>query len=152
MGRARWLAFRAVVTVMSVVFETKGIQAIKKYGSIIQILSLVCACVIVAGFPIQSGAATAPANSGHLLIYRAAKFGYRLNLVLSVDNKDVASLTEGQSYDGYLPAGQHILAARVTPSSAGVHPGRQAVTIQRGHIYSYTAVLSGKNLVLVRKK
>jgi hypothetical protein len=124
----------------------------KKYRSIIQILSLACACVIIAGSPTQSGAASGPANSGHLLVYRAAKFGYRLNLVLSVDGKDVASLTEGQSYDAYLPAGQHALGARVTPKSAGVHPGRQTVTIEAGHTYSYTAVLSGKNLVLVRKK
>jgi hypothetical protein len=124
----------------------------KKYGSTIQILSLACACLIVAGSAIQSGAAMVPPNSGHLLVYRAAKFGYRLNLVLSVDGKDVASLTEGQTYDGYLPAGQHVLAARVTPSSTGVRLGRQTVTIQAGHTYSYTAVLSGKNLVLVRKK
>lgn len=124
----------------------------KKYGSTIQILSLACACLIVAGSATESGAAIAPPNSGHLLVYRAAKFGYRLNLVLSVDGKNVASLTEGQSYDGYLPAGQHVLVARVTPSSTGVSPGRETVTIQAGHSYSYTAVLSGNTLVLVRKK
>ena len=124
----------------------------KKYGSTIQILSLACACLIVAGSATQSGAANAPPNSGHLLVYRAAKFGYRLNLVLSVDGKDVASLSEGQSYDGYLPAGQHVLVARVTPSTTGVRVGQQTVTIQAGHTYSYTAVLSGKNLELVRKK
>ena len=83
----------------------------KKYGSTIQILSLGCACLIVAGSATPSGAANAPPNSGHLLVYRAAKFGYRLNLVLSVDGKDVASLSEGQTYDGYLPAGQHVLVA-----------------------------------------
>jgi len=124
----------------------------KKYSSVIQILSLVCGCLVIAGPAIQSRAASAPPDSGHVLIYRAVKFGYRLNLVLSVDGKDVASLTEGQSYDGYLLAGQHVVAARVTPNSAGVRPGRQTMMIQAGHTYSYTAVLSGKNLVLVRKK
>lgn len=132
--------------------ETKGVQPMKKYGSTIEILSLACACLIVAGSATQSGAANAQPNSGHLLVYRAAKFGYRLNLVLSVDGKGVASLSEGQTYDGYLPAGQHVLVARVTPSSTGVRVGRQTVTIQAGHTYSYTAVLSGKNLELVRKK
>lgn len=120
--------------------------------SLIQILGLACACLLVAGFATQSDAASAPPDSGHLLVYRAAKFGYRLNLLLSVDGKDVASLIEGQIYDGYLPAGQHVLAARVTPSSGGMQPGRQTVTIQAGRTYSYTAVLSGKNLVLVRRK
>jgi hypothetical protein len=97
----------------------------EKYGSTIQILSLACACLIVAGSATQSGAANARPNSGHLLVYRAAKFGYRLNLVLSVDGKDVASLSEGQTYDGYLPAGQHVLVARVTPSSTTPTPTPQ---------------------------
>jgi hypothetical protein len=124
----------------------------KKYGSIIQVLSLACACLIVAGCATQSGASAAPLpNSGHLLVYRAAKFGYRLNLVLSVDGKEVASLTEGQSYDGYLPAGQHALVARVTPSTTAAHTARKTVTVQAGQTYSYTAALSGGDLVLVRK-
>jgi len=123
-----------------------------KYSSIVQILSLACACLIVAESASQAGAATAaPANSGHLLVYRAAKFGYRLSLVLSVDGKDVASLGEGQSYDGYLPAGQHVLVARVAPNRTGARPARETVTIQAGQTYSYTALLSGENLALVRK-
>lgn len=124
----------------------------KKYNSVIQILSFACVCLIGAGSAIQSADASAPENSGHLLIYRGAKFGYRLNLLLSVDGKDLASLTEGQTYDGYLPAGQHELVARVTPRSANVNPARHTLTIEPGHTYSYTAVLSGKNLVLVKKK
>ena len=119
-----------------------------KYASIIQILSLVCACLIAT----QPGALTAaPPNSGHLLVYRAAKFGDRLALVLSVDDKHVASLTEGQRYDAYLPVGQHVLIARVTPNKMGAHPARETLTVQAGLTYSYTAVLSGQNLVLVRK-
>jgi hypothetical protein len=87
-----------------------------------------------------------------LLVYRAAKFGDRLNLALSVDGKNVASLTKGQTYDGYLPAGQHVLVAQATPSGSGVRQGQQTVTIQAGHTYAYTAVLSGNTLELVKKK
>ena len=124
----------------------------KKFGSTIQILSLGCACLIGVGSPTQSGAATAQPNSGHLLVYRAAKFGDRLNLALSVDGKNVASLTKGQTYDGYLPAGHHVLVAQATPSGSGVRQGQQTVTIQAGHTYAYTAVLSGNTLELVKKK
>jgi hypothetical protein len=124
----------------------------KKYNSIIQILSLACAYLIVTGCATQPGASTsAPPNSAHLLVYRAAKFGYRLNLVLSVDGKDVASLTEGQSYDGHLPAGQHVLGARVTGSTTGARPERKTVTVEAGQTYSYTATLSGGHVVLVKK-
>jgi hypothetical protein len=72
--------------------------------------------------------------------------------VLSLDDKEVASLAEGQTYDGNLPAGKHVIVAQVTPKSAGVTPGRQTVTIEPGHTYSYTALLSGKYLVLAKKK
>jgi len=123
----------------------------KKYSSIIYILSLACACLISAGCATQPGAAMAvPPNSGHVLIYRVANFGDDLALVVSVDGKDVGSFTQGANYSGYLPAGQHTLTARVDPNRTGTRPGRKTVTIQAGQTYVYTAAWSGGKLVLVR--
>jgi hypothetical protein len=125
----------------------------KKYSSIIYILSLACAGIILSGCETtQSGAATAPipANSGRLMVTRVANFGTDLSLVLSVDGKDVGSFTEGRSYSGYLSAGQHVLIARVDPNRTGSSPGKTTVTVQAGQIYSYTAAWSGGNLRLVR--
>jgi len=125
----------------------------KKYGSIVQILSLACACAISVGCATsQPGAATAPPNSGHLLVYRVPNFGTDLFLVLSVDGKDVGSFGEGRNYDGYLPAGQHRLTARVDPNPGGKRPGRKTLTVQAGQTYSFTAAWSGENLVLVRNR
>jgi len=125
----------------------------KGYSSTIHILSLACACLISAGCATQPGAATAsPPNSGHLLVYRVANFGTDLSLVLSVDGKDVASLTEGRNYDGYLSAGQHVLTARVDPDRGGIRPGRKSLTVKAGQTYSFTASWSGGNLVLVRNQ
>jgi hypothetical protein len=124
----------------------------KRYSSIIHILSLVCACLI-AGCATQPGAATAPPpNSGHLIVTRVANFGSDLSLVLSIDGKDVGSFTEGRNYDGYLPAGQHVIVARVDPFQAGKRPGRKTITVIAGQTYSYTAAWSGGNLVLVRNR
>src|SRR5947199_7764323 len=123
----------------------------KKYCSIIYILSLACACLITAGCATQPGAATAPPpNSGHVLIYRVANFGSNLSLVVSVDGKDVGSFTEGRNYSGYLPAGQHVITARVDPNPGGKRPGRKSLTVQAGQTYSFTAAWSGGKLVLVR--
>jgi hypothetical protein len=126
----------------------------KKHGSIVQILSLACACVISVGCATnQPGAATAaPPNSGHLLVNRVANFGTDLFLVLSVDGKDVGSFGEGRNYDGYLSAGQHRLTARVDPNRADARPGRATLTVIAGKTYSYTAVWSGSNLALVRNQ
>ena len=127
----------------------------KKYGSIIHIVSVACAGLIFTGCATnQTGPGTAapPANAGHLIITRVANFGSDLSLVLSVDGKDVGSFTEGRNYDGYLPAGQHVITARVDPFQAGKRPGRKTITVQAGQTYSYTAAWSGGKLVLVRNR
>ena len=123
----------------------------KRYSTIISILSLVSACLITAGCATQPGAATAPPpNSGHLIVNRIANFGSDLSLVLSVDGRDVASLTEGRSYDGYLTAATHTLSARVDPNPGGVGPWRKSLTVQAGQTYSYTGDWSSGNLKLIR--
>ena len=123
----------------------------KKHGSIVQILSVACACVISVGCATnQPAAATAPPNSGHLLAYRVPNFGTGIFLVLSVDGKDVGSFAEGRNYDGYLPAGQHAITARPDPNLNDARPGRITLTVKAGQTYSYTAAWSGSNLVLVR--
>ena len=125
----------------------------KKYASIIHILSLACAGLVFTGCATNQagpGSAAVPANSGHLIVTRVANFGQTLGLVLSVDGKDVGSFSEGRSYSGYLPAGQHVITARADPYQAGKRPGRKTITVKAGQTYSYTATWSGGNLVLVR--
>jgi hypothetical protein len=123
----------------------------KRYTSIVYILSLAVACLVVAGCATGPGAATAPPpNSGHVLIYRVANFGSDLSLVVSVDGKDVGSFSEGRNYSGYLPAGQHTLTVRAEPTDPNRRPGRKTLTVQAGQSYVYTAAWSGGRLVLVR--
>jgi len=122
----------------------------KRYSSIIHIVIAACTCLIFTGCATNQATAPIPANSGHLIVTRVANFGADLGLVLSVDGKDVGSFTEGAQYSGYLPAGQHVLIARVDPNRTGSRPGKKTVTGQAGQTYSYTAAWSGGNLVLVR--
>ena len=126
----------------------------KKYNSLTHILGLACACLILIGCQTtQPGAATAPPpNSGHLLIYRVANFGSNMSLVVSVDGRDVGAFTEGRNYDGYLPAGQHVLIARVDPNMTGAGPARKTLNVKAGQTYSFTAGLSGGNMTLVRNQ
>ena len=124
----------------------------KRYSSIIHILSLACACLIFAGCTTNQATAPIPANSGHLLINRVANFGSNMALVVSVDGKDVGSFSEGRSYSGYLSAGQHVITARVDPNMTGAQPARKTLTVKAGQTYSYTAGLSGGNMTLVANR
>jgi hypothetical protein len=133
--------------------KPKESKHMKKYNSLTHILGLASACLILIGCETtQPGAATAPPNSGHLIVTRVANFGTDLSLVLSVDGKDVGSFTEGRNYDGYLSAGQHVIIARVDPNRAGTGPARKTLTVQAGQTYSFTAAWSGGNLRLVRNQ
>lgn len=122
----------------------------KKYSLIFNIVSLACACVIFADCATQpaGSASTAGPNAGHLVVDRIPNFGTFVNLVLSVDGKRVATLTEGQNYSGYLSAGQHTLIARVEPNLSNIAPVQRSLAVQAGQTYSYTAAWSGANLVL----
>jgi hypothetical protein len=123
----------------------------KKYSLITCVLSVACIGLILIGCETtQSGAASAPPNSGHVLIYRVANFGTALSLVVSVDGTDVGSFTEGRNYSGYLPAGEHTLTARVDPNRTGARPGKKTLTVKAGQTYVYTAAWSGGKLVLVQ--
>src|SRR6266566_9429815 len=122
----------------------------KRYSLIICIVSLACAGLIFTGCATNQASAPIPANSGHVIVTRVANFGENLGLVVSVDGKDVGSFSEGRSYSGYLPAGQHVITARVDPNPGGKRPGRKTLTVQAGQTYSFTAAWSGGKLVLVR--
>ena len=124
----------------------------KKYSSIIYIVSLACAGLIFTGCATNQATAPIPANSGHLIVTRVANFGENLALVVSVDGKDVGSFSEGRSYSGYLSAGQHVITVRADPRQPGARPGRKTLTVQAGQTYSFTAAWSGGNLVLVRNQ
>src|SRR5213596_254929 len=124
----------------------------KKYSSIIHMLSLACAGLIFTGCATNQATAPIPANSGRLIVTRVANFGSDLSLVVSVDGKDVGSFTEGRNYSGYLSAGQHVISARVDPNPGGKGPARKSLTVQAGQTYSYTAAWSGQKLRLVRNQ
>ena len=127
----------------------------KKYYSIICILTLACIGLIMVGCETtQSGAASAPPppNSARLLVNRVANFGSDLSLILSVDGKDVGSFTEGRNYSGYLSAGQHVIIARVDPNPGGTRPARKTLNVTAGQTYSFTAGMSGGNMTLVRNQ
>ena len=96
----------------------------KRYSSIIYIVGLACAGLIFTGCTTNQATAPIPANSGHVIVTRVANFGEDLVLILSVDGKDAGSFTEGRSYSAYLPAGQHVLIARVDPNRGGIRPGK----------------------------
>jgi len=92
---------------------------------------------------------TGPSGStAHLTVQRSAKFGSRSVLAVMVDGARVASLTEGQAYNGTLSPGQHVISVSVSGPTRFANPTK-TVMAEKGQTYSFTATWQGKHLVLL---
>ena len=121
----------------------------KNKKSIIHLIELACACLILLG----PGLTFAGEKSGgHIIVARVANFGTDLSLSVSVDGSEVANLSEGQNYDGYLSPGKHVISAVVSPNREDSHPGNATINVKQGETYSLTAVWQGEDLALVKNE
>jgi hypothetical protein len=93
--------------------------------------------------------AAASKNAGHLTVRRAAKFGSRMALHVSIDGAQVALLGQGQSYNGKLSAGEHVISVNVTPSQARGGTATKRLKVESGQTYSFTATWTNGRVALM---
>ena len=92
---------------------------------------------------------TASANSGRLVINRAANMGSALFLNVSIDGKHAGSFGVGQGYNGYLSEGPHVVSVILEPNNLNLAPTKKSITVQKGHTYTFTAMWQGDSVVLL---
>lgn len=91
----------------------------------------------------------ASAQSGRLVIRRVANIGTGLVLNVSVDGRHVASVSEGQTYNGSLSAGSHVVSVILEPNAMNLAPTQKRITVQKGQTYTFTATWDGNVLALL---
>jgi hypothetical protein len=92
---------------------------------------------------------TGPSSSmAHLTVQRGPKFGAKQVLAVMVDGARVASVTEGQAYNGALSPGQHVISVSPSGSYRGTLP-KKTIMAEAGHSYSFTATWQGTHLILL---
>ena len=97
----------------------------------------------------QTTATSGPSGSmAHLTVQRGPKFGAKQLLAVMVDGARVASVTEGQAYNGTLSPGQHVISVSSSGPYRGTLP-KKTIMAEAGHTYSFTATWQGKHLVLL---
>ena len=102
----------------------------RSFGSkALLILAFVCAIS-------TSNAGQASYPPGRVVVKRVPQFGWNLAFNLQVDGRPVATIGPGHYYDGWLPAGRHVLTVYTasyvglpepTSITANVEPGRTLV-------------------------
>jgi hypothetical protein len=113
----------------------------------------ICGLLIVAvAYFTFSGCQTtntgASGSMAQLTVQRGPKFGSKQVLAVMVDGARVASVTEGQAYNGTLSPGQHVISVSPSGPYRGALP-KKTVMAEAGQSYSFTATWQGKHLVLL---
>ena len=129
-----------------------------RYSSIKTLLGLASACLVLAACETnQSGMSNVPSSGagaagsksgGHLIVRRIADLGSWMGVDLSVDGKHIATLVEGQAYDGYLPPGQHVLTAVPDPNRNDQAPFSVTLMVKNGQVHSFTARWQNEKMIL----
>jgi hypothetical protein len=119
----------------------------KKYNyAICGLLSVALAYFTFSGCQTTT---TGPSGSmAHLTVQRGPKFGSRQVLAVMVDGARVASVTEGQAYNGTLSPGEHVISVSASGPHRGTLP-KKTITAVAGQSYSFTATWQGRHLVLL---
>jgi hypothetical protein len=99
-----------------------------------------------AGAPIQarqlrSNSASASYDNAYLIVNRAANFGTRESINLSIDGVQVAVLGLNESYEGVLRPGKHLLSMTTNPWTQGLtRLTQRSLYAEPGKTYAFTAL------------
>jgi hypothetical protein len=85
-----------------------------------------------------------------LTVQRVPNFGWNLAFNLQIDGRSVASIVQGRRYDGWLPAGRHVLTVHKVPYVGYVEPTSITLDVQPGDTYVFAAMWDS-NLIFLRK-
>jgi hypothetical protein len=112
-------------------------------NKVLLVLAFVCAisiCIVAQGSP----------PPGRLIVERVPNFGWNLAFHLQIDGWSVANFVQGQRYDGWVPAGRHVLTVYKVPYIGYAEPTSTTVNVQPGCTYVFTAMWDS-NLVFLRR-
>jgi len=87
---------------------------------------------------------------GRLIVQRVPNFGWNRAFHLQIDGWSVANIVQGHRYDGWVPAGLHVLTVYKVPSTGYVEPTSTTVNVRPGWTYVFTAMWDS-DLVYLRR-
>ena len=89
----------------------------------------------------RSNSASARSDNAYLIVNRAANFGTRESINLSVDGVQVAVIGPNESYEGVLHPGKHVLSMTTNPWTQGLtRLTERTLDAQPGQTYAFTAL------------
>jgi hypothetical protein len=87
-------------------------------------------------------------NTARLIVHRAANFGTYYFLRVEIDGRTLANVARGQHYEGFVPAGAHVLTISSYPNLYDRWPASLRLIMKPGGTYVLTAGWVADRLVL----
>ncbi len=87
---------------------------------------------------------------GRLIVLRTQNFGWNLAFHLQIDGRSVATIVRGRRFDGWVPAGHHVLTVYKVPYAGYAGPTSTVVDVQPGGTYVFSAIWDSSYVVLHR--
>jgi hypothetical protein len=110
-------------------------------------------CLFLSGYAANQAMSSdaqlgrAPAR---LIIRRIPDLGNFVYVHLRVDGVPVAAIGYGQTYEGLLPPGRHVLSVLATPDPKWPTPSQMILDVRSGQIYNFTADGDGSGHLILR--
>src|SRR5206468_8079517 len=95
-------------------------------STLLLIFALVCA------ISVTSTVAQGSPRGGRLIVERVPNFGWNLVAHLSIDGRDLADIVQGRRYNGFVPAGHHVLTVSAVPNYGYRQPTSITLNVQPG--------------------
>lgn len=112
------------------------------------ILALACLALNACQTSPTTSNATSRQSDGRFILHRQPDLG--VDILLSVDGKDKGVVRVADTYDSYLPPGQHTIGIIPAPNQTGQAASTATLTVEAGKTYSFIALRQGDNIALVR--
>jgi hypothetical protein len=121
---------------------------------------LMTACLFLGGYSLRqaTGADLQPrrttvarsflAQPGRLVVWRFASLGNFVWVDLNIDGVPVATIGYGETYEGFLTPGRHVLSLLPTPDPKWITPWQMILDVRAGQTYAFTAIGYSGNLIL----
>ena len=98
---------------------------------------------------VAGSAVVQPVKGGaRLIVRRDPGLGRFLIAHLRVDGVAVAAIEYGQTYEGFLPPGRHVLSMLPTPDPKFLNPSAMILDVRSGQTYSFTLIGDSGHLIL----
>ncbi len=97
-------------------------------------------------------APVAHAQSGRLIIPRAASFGSAAWLRIWIDGAEVKAVAWGHNFDGPISPGRHVIGVLDSDARPNHPPTQVTVDVTAGETYQFTAVRGHKGISLQRTR